>query len=211
MCPECRRYRSWQWAERAKLEVAYARATFFGTCTVAPEHQVKAWYAVTRRAHEEGVPTEALTDQECFALRCEQLGKEITLFQKRVRKACRPVTLRFVWFAEPHPGDGPHRGLPHFHCLVHVVDRPNEFELFKVYQTLKKQWTLGHSVFTGVTDNNAAEILYVCKYTAKQAFARVRASLHYGLIGETKDQSPSARPPKSKDGAAQTADLHPPD
>lgn len=173
-CSDCLSFRSWLWETRAEREVARSRATLFGTLTVGPEVHLRVWYSVLERAREEGVEPSKLTDRDVFALRCAELGKEITDFQKRVRKQV-PYPLRFMWVAEPHKS-----GLPHFHCLVHVGGVSPDFDQYLVYIAMKQQWTFGHSDFSGLDRDDVSSITYACKYLAKQSLARVRASLRYG-------------------------------
>jgi hypothetical protein len=179
-CLPCLRIKAAEWRSRAMVETGRCRATFFGTLTQAPEHHLEDLYRLTRRCHEDGVSFADLTDEQVFAGRLESIGRKVTAFQKRVRKQVHPVILRFLWVAEHHQS-----GLPHLHCLCHVVEcqQANEWEAYPTYAALKGQWPWGVATnWSGVALDDPVQVFYACKYIQKeQGFARVRASLRYGM------------------------------
>lgn len=180
-CRKCRRcliYRSALWTGRAKAEIGMSVRTWFGTLTLNPGEQYRAVSEARLEAHAEHLDYDALSEEERFIRRVRVIAREITKWLKRVRKEAR-APLRFMLVAERHKS-----GEPHWHVLVHEPTfRPVR------YETLKKQWFLGHAQFKLVNDEQPAS--YVCKYLTKvNEGARVRASLHYG---EGRSSTPAAR------------------
>ena len=164
-CDTCLRARSALWRSRARAEILAARRTWFGTLTLNPEWQVRCIYEAERRALKRRAPIED-TDSE-FAHRVAAIAPQLTLWLKRVRKVSGSP-LRYILVAERHKS-----GMPHWHYLMHEVsDSPVS------YRQLTKQWPCGFAHAKLVDD--AACAAYVAKYLAKDAAARVRASLRYG-------------------------------
>lgn len=169
-CPDCRRARAVSWTARAINEWRYSERTWFGTLTLGPQHQAHyhnvARYLSERRGH--GVLEGRPLNQQ-FWQRVGAISPEITRYLKRCRKESGSL-IRFLWVAESHKS-----GDPHFHALIHEPDpaRPIRKEV------LEGQWKLGYTKWRLCRSEAAAR--YVCKYLTKDAAARVRASLHYGL------------------------------
>lgn len=110
-----------------------------------------------------------LSETEQFGALVKEHGRELTKFVKRVRSNSGHRGMRILMVAEKHKS-----GLPHFHVLFHEVDALNPIRK----AVLSKAWRMGYSTFTLVKDARAAT--YVCKYLAKDALTRVRASANYG-------------------------------
>lgn len=172
-CSDCLRRRAARWRDRAMIECGLWPRTFVGTLTLTPDAQFLARAECARHAEEEGVDWGSLPSSERFLAVCECVGQEVTRWLKRCRKA--GLKLRYLLVAEAHKS-----GDPHFHVLVHEVDRFTS-DAFDTYRTLKTQWQLGFSDFSGVRSSEGAAI-YLCKYLSKSMLARVRASLAYGRI-----------------------------
>lgn len=115
-----------------------------------------------------GTDFDALSPHEQFMERMTEIGREVTLYLKRVRKESG-ARVRYLLVAEAHK-----TGLPHLHILVHEAspDKPVR------HKTLEGQWKLGFTRFKLAHDVKTAS--YVCKYISKALLARVRASLRYG-------------------------------
>lgn len=131
-----------------------------------------------------GIRFEDLDTAEQFKLRCAEIGKEITLFQKRFRAAAAGKYRLLVVF-ERHDGKrgppGAVYGFPHVHMLIHECD-----PLAPVRKrVLESKWRLGFSSFRLVPKDNPTDGSYVCKYIAEENLTRVRASQDYGLEPDT--------------------------
>lgn len=164
-CPSCLRYRRDLWSGRAVVEVMASKRTWFGTLTLRPEEQ----YRALCEARRDDPSFDELDQNEQFKRRHAVISKWITLYLKRIRRYSG-ASLRFLLVAEAHKS-----GLPHYHILVHEVT-----EVTVTQRQLAKQWTHGFTKFKLVNDTVATK--YVTKYLAKDAIARVRASIRYGSI-----------------------------
>lgn len=188
-CPNCLRFRAWQWRERAKREIALAERTWFGTITLSETEQLKALYRAQLGAKRRGVvwdhPVEraygeSLVDYErrCslwrFARIVRAIAPEITKWLKRVRKESG-AKLRFLLVAEAHKS-----GRPHFHILINEAVGSSPIRK----RTLDGQWKLGFTQFRLVAEGDKAAA-YVTKYLTKSVLARVRASIRYGTPSES--------------------------
>ena len=161
---------------RAVVELRATRGrTWFGTLTLAPQSHFEVVSRIRLRLAKRGEDFDTFPETRQFSERVHEIGKEITLWLKRVRKESA-AKLRYVLVAERHKS-----GLPHFHLLVHEVceDRP------VAERTLRKQWHLGFSQFKLVAQGDETRTAgYVAKYLTKSALARVRSSVGYGLGSE---------------------------
>lgn len=166
-CSECLQRRSRIWAARAIAECEQSSRTWFGTLTLSPEAHFKALCAVRARSDERLSEFDQRPDSEKFHLVVNEIGKEITLFLKRVRKNS-DARLRYCLVAEQHKS-----GLPHFHALIHERSLPVR------HAVLKEAWRLGFTNFKLVTNGKFAAY-YVAKYLSKSSLTRVRASVNYG-------------------------------
>lgn len=169
-CEPCLKARAYSWSERAKWELGHARRTWFGTLTLRPEEHYLAECRARQELIARSVDFDGLRSEDQFKARHNAVGPELTKWLKRVRKESG-ATLRYLLVAEAHK-----TGLPHYHLLVHERSGSAVGE-----RTLRRQWTLGHSKFNLVDEGDPRAARYVCKYLAKAAEARVRASIRYGL------------------------------
>lgn len=114
---------------------------------------------------------------------CSASGWYVTTFMKRLRNA--GLEVRYMWVSEPH-GDG----FPHWHGLIHdqrgsttvkpvFKKKKGVYVQVSVCPEIESAWSAGWIDSELVRDSGA--IRYVTKYIAKGRFARIRASLGYGL------------------------------
>lgn len=183
-CESCLKLRGAEWRYRIKGELATASRTWFGTLTLNPQEHARALAAVRLDLSKQGVDFEALPAEEQFLLRHKQIGKEITLFIKRIRKAGAPF--RYLVVCEVHDGGGGADGLPHYHLLIHEKSIMSPMRK----RMLQSQWRLGFSAFKLVDDPSQAT--YLAKYLSKSLLARVRASQRYGITDEVKPNTASS-------------------
>lgn len=180
-CGVCRDMRQRLWAGKAKSECASAWRTWFCTFTVRPEEQIGAEYRAAAALSKKGVNFHELTQVEQFSARTQELGKELTLFFKRIRKNSG-AHIRYLVVAEEHVS-----GLPHFHALIHDC---NEVAPLRK-EVIEDAWRIGFSKSRLLTDGRGAS--YVCKYLSKSMLARVRASHLYGGVNDDKTISDHSR------------------
>lgn len=167
-CGNCLKHRQKIWTARAIDELKASRRTWFGTLTIRPDDRFKARIAADllakKRGHDEW---SALPRDTKFSYLVKVLGQDVTKWLKRVRKASG-VPLRYLLVVEAHKD-----GFPHFHCFIHEPAMP------VTERTLASNWRLGFSQFRLVKEDTRASY-YACKYLAKDALTRVRASKSYG-------------------------------
>lgn len=109
----------------------------------------------------------SMSSENQYRYLVKYLGGEIDRFLKRVRKNGAPF--RYLLVSEAHKD-----GFPHFHMLIHEAASPLTKRL------LESNWRLGYSQFRLVNNAEPRSAFYVCKYLAKSALTRVRASKRYG-------------------------------
>ncbi len=160
-CPPCLRSRAARWRHRATQEALRSGRTWFGTMTLNPQ----AHFVMLARARALNAD---LAEPDEFGARCVEVGKELTLWLKRVRKNSG-VKLRYMAVFEAHKS-----GLPHLHVLVHECSHGETV----THRELSRAWKLGFTRFNLVSE--PAAFGYVTKYLTKSAGARVRASTYYG-------------------------------
>lgn len=162
-CAWCLRQRANLWRFRTQVEIAAARRTWFATLTCNPEQVFKADLKAAQRTD-----TFSQVEEDRFANRCVILGRELTLFYKRLRDV-ENLRLRHITVAEAHKS-----GVPHWHALIHEVgDEPI------LHRHLVPHWRIGFAKFK-LVDGSPRSAGYVTKYLNKDARARVRASIRYG-------------------------------
>ncbi|ATW62975.1 replication initiator [Citromicrobium phage vB_Cib_ssDNA_P1] len=167
-CPECLAHRRRLWTARAVDEVQASSRTWFGTLTVAPAHRVRlAYRAEAKVLRAGGESLSSLDRSERYRILANELGQEVTKWLKRVRKQSG-ASLRYLLVAEAHKS-----GDPHMHILVHEDGDP------VTKRMLQDQWRIGFSQWK-LVDQDPGAAVYVCKYLAKDALTRVRASRRYG-------------------------------
>lgn len=170
-CDGCLAHRRALWTARAMDELKSAHRTWFGTLTIRPSERVRLRYLAESRYLRAGREAlSSLDDAEQFRIVCRQLGRELTLFLKRVREQCGPF--RYLVVVERHKS-----GDPHLHILLHEASAA----LLKA--KLEAQWRIGFSHWRLVDGADPRSAYYVCKYLAKDALTRVRASQRYGQGG----------------------------
>jgi hypothetical protein len=174
-CPPCLAIRAAFWRLRAAHETKSAPRSWFMTLTLTPAAHFEMLVRASVRLRARGEDFDDLPADRQFAERHAECGKELTLWLKRVRKQSG-AALRYCLVAEAHKS-----GLPHYHALIHEVDRDRPVRA----SVLRGQWKLGFSqaklVAQGDEGRSAA---YVAKYLSKSASARVRASQGYGHIAD---------------------------
>jgi hypothetical protein len=184
-CSSCLNHRRRLWTARAVDEIKAARRTWFGTLTVNPSNrfvfQLEADRECLVRRRE---PLSSLPSDERFRYLARPLLQEATRWLKRVRRSTG-VPLRYLLVTESHKS-----GDPHLHVLMHEPEDP------VTKRMLASKWRVGFSQFKLVESDERAAV-YVCKYLAKSALTRVRASRRYGqshLVGSVaNDLSLAAR------------------
>lgn len=167
-CENCLAHRRRLWTARACDELKAAHRTWFATLTVRPDERFVATMQASALAVSAGHGTWAsMSSENQFRYLVKVLGGEIDKFLKRVRKS--GAAFRYLLVSEAHKD-----GFPHFHLLIHEAALPLTKRL------LESNWRLGHSQFRLVNNSDPRSAFYVCKYLAKSALTRVRASKRYG-------------------------------
>lgn len=167
-CPPCLQMRSTLWTAKAIDEVALARRSWFGTLTLDPVQVCRFTLLADRRARARRCePLSDMNSADRFKAIAEAASPELTKWLKRVRANSR-APLRYLLVCEAHKS-----GVPHWHCLIHEADIP------VTKRTLDGAWSLGFSQFR-LVNGDPTVARYVCKYLAKSALTRVRASQTYG-------------------------------
>ena len=165
-CGRCLQARASEWTRRAMVETTRRVRTWFGTLTMDPH-----WHSLAvMRARSKHSDWSTLTEERQFGALVREVSAELTKYLKRVRKRSG-APLRYILVAEKHSEQL--AGLPHFHLLIHELDADTPVRK----AVLKDEWKLGFSRWK-LADRWSAR--YVCKYLAKEASTRVRASKDYG-------------------------------
>lgn len=171
-CPHCLKTRSTMWTARAFDEVSMASRTWFGTLTKRPQEQLRDKALAHRWCRRFwATDFEKCTSAEQLRILTKIANRDLTTFFKRIRKK-RPI--RYLLVCELHKS-----GLPHWHLLLHEQGT----EVPK--RELEEQWHAGFSHWRLVNEADPDVVFYVCKYLAKDAVARVRASAGYGRARES--------------------------
>lgn len=175
-CKACLKRRAARWAIRAHLELAVAPRTWFATFTFRPEERMRLQYQRELKLLQGSVRPAQLTQDEWWRELANECATELTKYFKRIRKESG-APLRYLLVAEAHKD-----GFPHFHALIHEVSWAYPLR----HETLSRQWSCGYSRFKLVpTEGKVA--YYVCKYLAKSALCRVRASQAYGSASKPEE------------------------
>lgn len=188
-CSVCLKRRAAHWRIRAKLETALSHRTWFATFTLNPQERFKVDIqrsgGIVRELRSIGAISSFITEDQLFTDRHLVIGKLFTNYFKRLRKNTR-VSPRYLLVAERHAD-----GWPHYHALLH------EREIPITKRQLEAEWKHGFTSFKLVQRDDPAVSNYVCKYIAKQALARIRASLRYGhgLCHSFEDEMADVWPP----------------
>ena len=132
-CAACAKRKAMFWTGRAITEYHRSARTWFGRLTLCPDehHLIDARAQV--RLGTRGVAWQQLSAKEQFAERAKEVGVEMTLYMKRLRKGdagdpdkgypphVRP-RIRYLMIAEMHDSaqtSDEMRGRPHYHMLIH--------------------------------------------------------------------------------------------
>lgn len=174
-CGACLRARAALWKRRMSVECERWPRTWFVTLTAKP-HQHMLWRASAfRRLQTGGTAWASLNPGEQFSEVCTEMGRDLTRYVKRCRKASTGQ-LRAVWVVEQHKS-----GNPHIHGLVHEVETSATRE--RVLRTNWRKHGFAEAVLLDKTSESHALSTYVtkaCGYISKSLLVRVRASKHYG-------------------------------
>lgn len=191
-CAKCLQFRQMKWRERIKRECAQAPRTWFVTLTF----DEVAMAGIYMMAHEldPDKPYEARVERSAYFV-VQRFLKRLrtggTRFyednhRKRVQYVDAPKCNLRYW-AVFERGDETDR--PHFHLLIHEVDKPI------TYRVIASAW---HYISDASLVRSSSGIgSYVSKYLTKSLTARARASLDYGqrdvnvFSGEFEGVSPS--------------------
>ncbi|TXG98910.1 MAG: hypothetical protein E6R08_03530 [Nevskiaceae bacterium] len=170
-CSDCLQHRRRYWARLAEREINVSARTWLVTLTLTPDQQNKAYYAACLRLARSAIDFDGLDPEQQFAERVAEIGPEITLWLKRVRKQSG-AKLRYLLVVEAHKS-----GLPHFHLLLHEADVEHPVRK----RTIVEQWKLGfgHAKLVAQGENRRFAH-YVTKYLTKSFLCRARASQKYG-------------------------------
>lgn len=201
-CTACRDRKAMYWAGRAVSEYNRWPSTYMVTLTLRPEmhyhfdavmHSQFPELAEEIKAFDRGLAAATL-----FQRRAQVIGREVTLYTKRLRKR---APLRTLIVAEAHAESGSAvAGRPHFHLLLHEKENgtlinPTEWRMETGWCSrcarnhtsegevcdhafVRHQWPHG---FTKVVRCvNEKSVFYLCKYMSKAMATRVRASQGYG-------------------------------
>lgn len=209
-CDDCARKRAAHWRYRAIEECLAAPRTWFGTLTLRPDehYRIDALSRVGQRnAKGSGWLVKPcrdwqdLTDEGRSAVRMQHVGREVTLWLKRVRKNSG-VPFRYLLATEIHTGKRVPKdddfarhvmtGYPHVHVLIHEVAGAEplrkKFLTGRYNEQLGRweyppSWTLGFTKFTLLDESDPKKgAMYLCKYLSESIEARVRASIDYGNV-----------------------------
>lgn len=169
-CPACLWARQRRWYGAAMQELALAPRTWFGTLTLSPENHFRYQLLAQKRCEARSVDYHALSASEQYVERHNAIGAELTRYLKRIRKNSG-AKLRYLLVAEKHKS-----GEPHYHMLLHEVNHGGKV----LHRHLSNAWHLGFENWRLSDPLKPKSAAYLCKYLAKSAEARVRASQRYG-------------------------------
>lgn len=198
-CTNCLKRKRAMWAIRAVAENTQATKTYFVTLTVndVARHQLlcRAMVKATQYvADDDGVIQGTrdgwpdLSEHEQSWRFFLELGKEVTKYLKRVRKACASThRLRYFMVYEK----GTENGREHVHLLVHADPVAQSPAWDDLWWALVSKWKysdivpgipLGIATADQVRDADRGG-WYAAKYLADDSHNRARASLRYGHRG----------------------------
>jgi hypothetical protein len=166
-CAKCLQFKQMHWRERALVEIERAPRTWFVTLTFSPMQLAQ----ILMRQHHEKGRAEKQLEKSAY--------RHVQRYLKRLRK-----NNRFRYLAVFERGEK--TGRPHFHMLLHEVDRP------VTKRQIEGQWSshvhcrlvpkddLSVELSNGRQTKNVAT--YVTKYCTKDADTRFRPSAGYGKV-----------------------------
>lgn len=174
-CEKCLQYRQMKWRERAILECARAKRTWFVTLTFAPIHLAGVLMEASS-ADTRNVERAAYRHVQLFFKRLRQyFHNKADVFRDEKGKIIRREKAEFRYLAIYERGEKNDRS--HYHLLLHETGtRPILKEL------LEKQWrSFVHARLVGGDEANW-RASYITKYATKSFSIRPRASAGYGKI-----------------------------
>ena len=178
-CERCLAYKRMDWRARMASEIRNSEKNWFVTLTFRPTARQKLFYEVD----DNGVQTlREASSRNSIAMR------EVSVFLKRLRAGLvaadsSAARLRFIAVSEPHKDD-----FPHIHMIIHCGKD------YRQKAILDGKWKHGF-VSAKLCDVEASS--YLAKYLTKE-FARVRASLNYGLGLPGRKSSQSTKGPEGE-------------
>lgn len=171
-CPKCLQFRQMAWRERAILEIARAKRTWWITLTIDPQ--------MLANIHMEARGTELRDIERAAYPRIQRYFKRLRkLFRKHADRIYdKDGTLigydeaRFRYLAVFELGEK--TGRPHYHLFLHETGtRP----CLKIH--IESQWRCNvHARL--VSGDGSSRASYITKYATKSFSIRPRASLAYG-------------------------------
>lgn len=168
-CKACLKVRQDKWRVAARWEIAKANRTWLCTFTGSPDWFYVAEIIIASELRKKNIDFSEYSEEKKFKALANELGKEATLFLKRLRKVTKSQKgqLRYLLVTEFHKS-----GLPHLHALIYEC---GEGKILK--RQIQSCWSAG---FSGakLADKNSPG--YVSKYLSKSMVARVRASIGFG-------------------------------
>lgn len=188
-CEPCLRKRGFRWAISINRELARARRSWMVTLTCEPDYLVRCKLEVADALTGD---IDYRTEDEQFRRLCGRIGKDLTLYLKRLRKRLaakrgegdnpEAALFRYCAVFEKHKS-----GEPHIHLVVHesIGGVPIRWADLVRDQTkpgqrpedVPKRWPHGHA--EGHIVGELGKGWYLAKYLSKEACARVRASQGY--------------------------------
>lgn len=136
----------------------------------------EALQRIARSLAERSVPLSGPDSKILFDLRQRELGKELTLFLKRLRERYG-ASLRYLLVAEQHTDRL--AGRPHFHMLLHELDHSQPLRSALIKASWRRR--LGH-MHAKLRDGDTRAAGYVTKYLTKSPAIGIRASKFYGGV-----------------------------
>lgn len=129
---------------------------------------------IARSLADRSVALSVADEKLLFDLRQRELGKELTLFLKRLRERYGS-TLRYLLVAEQHSDQL--AGRPHFHMLLHELDPTRPLKSATIKASWRRRLGFMHAK---LRDGDTRAAGYVTKYLTKSPAYCIRSSKHYG-------------------------------
>jgi len=187
-CGKCLAARRRLWVARAMHEIRNANRTWFCTYTLRPSAHYTMQCRAVALASARSIPHAELNGEELFDRQSVEVGKELTLMLKRLRKKVKTnKAIRYLIVREKHKS-----GLPHWHAFIHERDAAARI----TYRMLREEWEWGFGSWKLVEQGDPKGPAYVSKYLGKTNEARVRASVRYGqFVGAENEVFPEQTDP----------------
>ena len=176
-CAKCLQFRQLQWRERCLNEIEHSPRTWLVTLTFDPHHLAGILFEAARFSHL-GTAAE---DRAAYS--------HVQKYLKRLRKAAS-ARCRYMFVFER----GEETGRPHYHALLHEVDRPISKRL------IEANWR--SNVHARLVKSGRGSASYVTKYLTKSLDVRPRASAGYG----NRNHRPPSQGPQVNDSERKVVD-----